>query len=232
MKFHGIHKTSLVNYPGKVCTILFVGGCNLKCGYCYNRELVSEFHTMEELTEESIISTLDSRKNFIDAITLSGGEPTIYPKLIPFLKRIKSKFKLAIKLDTNGLKPDVIKEIIDQDLVDMFAIDIKTSPDKYFSLTGVTVQFSDIVKSLNYIRDNDITYELRTTVIPGFFSIEDIELIKSELGTVGTYHLQQFVAENTLDPAFSDIYSFPKEKLMTFQNSILTFAEHCTIKGI
>jgi pyruvate formate lyase activating enzyme len=230
--FNGIYKTSVVNYPGRVCTVLFVGGCNLKCGYCYNGDLVNNADALESYSSEDILSILKKRQNLIDAVTISGGEPTIYKGLLPFLKELKTLPGFSVKLDTNGLNPDIVKSALEENLIDMIALDIKTSPAKYSTLTAVEIDFSKVLQTLSIIKDYGVDYELRTTAVPGFMSIEDLEEIKAAVGTVTNYHIQQFIPDNTLDPAFSDLYPFSKQELESFRKSILTFAKNCSIKGI
>lgn len=232
MIFNGIHKTSLVNYPGKVCTVLFTSGCNLKCGYCYNGDLVNKNLDLEEYSEEEILGILTKRKKLIEAVTITGGEPTIYRDLPDFIEKVKTKLGFDIKLDTNGFNPDMIAQLLSDNLLDIIAMDIKTSPDKYSELTGVKADFDIVLKTLNIIKDSGIAYELRTTAIPGYFSLEDIDKIKQHIGYAKNYHLQQFIPENTMENSFSDLYPFKKEELLIFQQSILEFCDNCSIRGI
>ena len=232
MIFNGIHKTSLVNYPGKVCTVLFTSGCNLKCGYCYNGDLVNRNLELEEYSEEDILSILTKRKKLIDAVTITGGEPTIYKGLPNFIKKLKIDLGFDIKLDTNGFNPEMISELLQENLLDMVALDIKTSPEKYPALTGVKVDFNIIIKTLDIIKKSGIDYELRTTAVPGYFSLEDIKKIKDAIGHARNYHIQQFIPENTMEKSFSDLYPFKKEELSIFKESILDFCDNCSIRGI
>ena len=129
MNIRGLYKTSLVDYPGKVASTIFLGGCNLRCGYCHNPDLALNSSVLTKIDEEEVLTFLKKRKGLIDGITVSGGEPTIEKGLIPFLEKVKS-LKLLVKIDTNGFLPHIISECIEKQLVDYVAVDIKTSPLK------------------------------------------------------------------------------------------------------
>lgn len=231
---YGLQKTSLVNYPGKLCTVIFTGGCNLRCKYCYNKDLVDNPNPENHDTfdEDYILSFLLKRKKLVEAITITGGEPTINKDLPDFLGKIRKLDFLSIKLDTNGFNPEMVKECLDGSLIDYAAIDIKTSPSKYPSLTGTDLDFQKIIESVNILKASGIPFELRTTAIPGYLSLEDIKEIGAALGDVPLFHLQQFVNENTLDPEFSSVHSFSKEELKAFEIALQKFAKSTSIKGI
>ncbi|MFW5807587.1 MAG: anaerobic ribonucleoside-triphosphate reductase activating protein [Spirochaetota bacterium] len=233
MKFYGIQKTSLVNYPGRISTVLFTRGCNLRCRYCYNRDLVCTTDTSgDPLNHTEALDILLPRTSFIDAVVITGGEPTINDTLPQFLTDIREKTSLLIKLDTNGFRPDVIESLVEKHLVDYVAVDIKTSPEKYTQIAGVEVDTSLLARTITILREYGITYECRTTVVPGFFSSADIDSIRSFIGTVDSYYLQQFVNENTIDTDYANIYPFSKEELTAFCTQIQSFSSACHVRGI
>jgi pyruvate formate lyase activating enzyme len=231
MNIKGIHKTSLIDFPGKISSVIFTGGCNLRCGYCHNPDLICNSCDLESYSNQEAISMMEQRKNLIDGISITGGEPTISKNIESFIRSIK-KLSLPVKLDTNGLNPMVVKKLIDQKLVDYIAIDVKTSPEKYEFLTGMNVNFNDIVKTIDIVRDSDIEYELRTTCMPYYVTLNDFISIRNAVGSVKKYYLQQFVNRKTLDKSFSDVVPYPKEMLCYFKLFIESFADVCEIRGI
>jgi len=145
MNIRGIYKTSLIDFPGKISTVLFSGGCNMRCRFCHNPDLACNWQDLELSSNEEALDIISRRKKVIDGVTISGGEPTLSKNIDSFIRQIKS-LGLAVKLDSNGLKPDVISRLIGQNLVDYVAVDIKTSPEKYRSLTDSEADFASIVQ--------------------------------------------------------------------------------------
>ncbi|MCU0821806.1 MAG: anaerobic ribonucleoside-triphosphate reductase activating protein [Spirochaetes bacterium] len=232
MNFKGIHKTSLVDFPGKLSTVLFAGGCNLNCRYCYNPELVNNNKELETLKVPDILSFLKKRQALIQGVVISGGEPTLLKNLDKFIESVK-EISLAVKIDTNGLNPDIIQTLLQKGLVDYIAIDIKTSPEKYESLTRKkNVDFSLIKKTIDHVKKSGVDYEIRTTCIPDYITLDDFKSIKKELGSVKKYFLQQFVNKMTLDPDMQKKTPYPVSVLNSFKEFVITFAEHCELRGV
>ncbi|MBN2159592.1 MAG: anaerobic ribonucleoside-triphosphate reductase activating protein [Spirochaetes bacterium] len=232
MNIRGIYKTSLIDFPGKICTVLFSGGCNLRCRYCHNPDLACGWQDLELSSNETALELLKKRKKVIDGVTLSGGEPTLSRNIEAFLENIK-QLDLAVKLDSNGLQPHVIERLIDRGLLDYAAIDIKTSPQKYAALTNTEVDFTKIARSVELLRAGGIDHEVRTTCLPGYVTIEDLESIRNSIGQVKKYFLQQFQRDvRLLDRTWEVIEPYPPEVLFRFRDFILTFAERCEIRGI
>lgn len=230
MNIKGIHKTSLIDYPGKICSILFTGGCNLRCKYCHNPDLACN-KNLTTLSNEEALSFIRKRKELIDGISISGGEPTLAKNITDFISSVKD-ISLAVKIDTNGLNPDVIEKLLKRDLLDYVAIDIKTSPEKYEFLTNRKIDFSHIKETVDLVRDSGVDYELRTTCIPHFVTLEDFWSISREIGHVKQYYLQQFVNEKTLDPSFASYQPYPPQVLISFREYVKTFADICELRGI
>ncbi len=232
MNIRGLSKTSLVDYPGRVTAVIFTGGCNLRCGYCHNPALALNSDEFEKIDDEVVFQFLKKRKGLIDGVTVSGGEPTLDRDLLPFLARIKNEGFL-VKLDTNGFLPSVIRECLKDKLVDYIAVDVKTSPGKYSSLTGVDADFNKLISTLDSIRSSETDYEIRTTCVPGFVTLEDITLIGNSVGKVKNWFLQQFVNIHTLlDPDAEKISPYPVPYLHLMRDEVLKFAGKCTIRGI
>ena len=232
MNIKGLYKTSLVDYPGKVSSVIFTGGCNLRCGYCHNPQLACNSDELERIDDEEVFSFLEKRKGLIDGVTVSGGEPSLDKGLPEFLRRVHGMGLLA-KLDTNGFFPSVVEQCITEKLVDYIALDLKTSPAKYSTLTGRDVDFNQIVTTLNIIRSSGIDYETRTTCVPGFVTLEDVTLIGEAVGHVRKWFLQQFVNTHTLlDPEAEKISPYPVRYLELMRDEALRFSDRCSIRGI
>ncbi len=231
MNIKGIQKTSLVDFPGIISTVLFYGGCNLNCRYCYNPELIVISDSLRSHSINEISSFLKNRQGLIDGVVITGGEPTLSDDLIEIAVLIK-EIPLKLKIDSNGLKPEKINSLLEKKLIDYAAIDIKTSPEKYHSLTRKKIDFSLIKKTVELLKSHNIDYELRTTCIPEYVTLDDLKLIKDELGPVKRYYLQQYVNKITLDKDFREIMPYSKPILQEFKKFIKTFSEVCEIRGI
>lgn len=180
---YGIIPSSLVDYPNELSFVIFFGGCNFKCGYCHNKSIV--FKTSDEIRQDKVLLMLEKRKNFIKSVVITGGEPTIYNnKLIEFIKKVKN-IGLNVKLDTNGTNPNVLKKLIDDNLIDFIAMDIKNIFSKYNLTCGVDVDVSKIKKSIEIIEDSDIPHLFRSTINKKMHTDSDIiemnTYIKSDL---------------------------------------------------
>lgn len=231
MNLKGLHKTSLIDFPGKISTILFTGGCNFSCHYCHNPELAANAPSLPIISNADAINFINKRRHLIDGVTISGGEPTLATNLIPFLKEIK-EMDLAIKLDSNGSKPDIIKTLIDNSLVNYFAIDMKTSPSRYKELTDSKIEFSSVIQSINLIKESGLDYEIRTTCYPLFVSLNEMEEIKKSLIKVKRYYLQQYHNSVTINPESKKVKPYSIEQLIELQQFADTFAEYTAIRGI
>ena len=163
MKIGGLQKTSLQDYPEEVSSIIWTVGCNFSCPFCYNTDLV--YGTIEEISEDEVLSFLEKRKKLIDGLVISGGEPFLQKDLKNFCKKVK-KLSYKIKIDTNGTFPNKLKELIDEKLVDYIAMDVKAPKKKYEKLAGVKTDIKKIEKSIEIIKNSDINYEFKTTFIP------------------------------------------------------------------
>lgn len=232
MNIRGIYKTSLIDFPGRISTVLFSGGCNLRCRYCHNPDLACNRDELMLSSNDDAIRLLSSRRRIIDGVTISGGEPTLSKNIEGFIERIKG-LALAVKLDSNGLQPGVLKGLIGKKLLDYVAVDIKTSPQKYRELTGADVDFGKIAESIAILRDCGIEYEIRTTCIPGYATLDDLTAIRDSIGRVKRYCLQQFNSSVTLlDRAWEGIAPYPPGTLEQLRTFVLTFADECEIRGI
>ena len=193
MKISGFEKLTLLDYPGKLACVLFLYGCNFKCGFCHNPELVMTNRSFETgaLQEEAFFSFLLERRNKLDGVCVTGGEPTIQKDILEFLAKIK-KMGFLVKLDTNGTRPDVLKKAYQRELVDFVAMDIKNSLENYHKACGLEFDLERIKLSAKLIRNSRKPYEFRTTVVPGIHTYQDFELIGKWLDGSESYALQPY----------------------------------------
>lgn len=231
MEIKGFISSSLIDYPEKICSVLFVGKCNFRCPYCFNPELVLDYDKMETIDEEKVWEYLKPRRKWIDGVAIIGGEPTLHKNLGEFLKKIKS-LGLLVKIDTNGTNPDFLKELIDKKLIDYIAMDIKAPLEKYERVINAKVDLNKIKKSVKVIKNSGIEYEFRTTIIPGLINEKDILEISKFLKGSKKYCLQQFKPEKTLDNKFQDIDPYSPEKLLEFKKIAEPFFEIVKVRGI
>ncbi|HAW49749.1 TPA: anaerobic ribonucleoside-triphosphate reductase activating protein [bacterium] len=226
MKIGGWQGISLIDYPEKISSIVFFSGCNMKCGFCQNPSLVK---SIEETKEDVVINAIIERKDFIDGIVLTGGEPTIQDRLIDFCKYFKDH-GFSIKLDTNGYLPDMIERLIS--IVDYIAMDIKAVFSDYDKVCGINVDIEKIKASMEIIKNSTIDYEFRTTCVPIIITEEKIVEIAGYIPWTKRYVLQQYRNENTLDPNFLNIRPYPPEKIHRFASLANDFIHNVGVVGV
>lgn len=213
MKIGGLQELTLIDYPDKVAATVFLIGCNFHCPYCHNPDLVSPelVEGQLKIKEKNFFKFLDERKNFLDGICITGGEPTILSDLPKFIENIKKRGYM-IKLDTNGSNPEMLDDLIKNDLVDFIAMDIKTSILKYDKVQAKN-KISQVQKSIDIIKNSKKDYEFRTTVVPNIVDEKDIKEIAQWLKGAKKIALQQFCPEKVLDPSFKKIKPYPVQTL-------------------
>lgn len=218
----GLQKFTLLDYPGKIAAVVFTMGCNFRCQYCHNPEIVDPklIDYENRIKEEEILKFLSSRKGDLDGVCITGGEPTLQLGLSEFIKKIK-EMGFSVKLDTNGSNSNAIKSLTENKLVDYWAIDIKTAPSKYKTLTKKDNVLDNIKKSLNCIINSDAQLEFRTTVVPGIVNKNDFkEIIKwinginaKAFSRLSRYSVQNFRPYKTFDKSFEKVEPYTKEEL-------------------
>mgnify|MGYP003191574734 FL=1 len=209
MLISGFDKVTLLNYPGLVACTIFTKGCNLKCPFCHNSSLISG-NDDTYIDEDEIFKYLNKRKNIIEGVCISGGEPLLQKDIKEFIKKIKS-LGLKVKLDTNGTNPDLILSLINDNLLDYIAMDIKNIKSKYELTSGAKVKIDNILKSINIIENSGIDYEFRTTIIKEFHTLSDIDYISKKLDKKSKYYIQNFVkSDAVLD---KNLHSFTSDEL-------------------
>lgn len=237
MKIAGIQKMTLIDYPGKIACTFFIFGCNFKCGYCHNPELVIREDIINDYSLEECLDLLKRKRKYLDGVCITGGEPLINPDIKDFLFKIK-KMGYLIKIDTNGSNPDLLLEIILKGLVDYVAMDIKSDKLGYCKLIGVGFNLVLIEKSIKVILDSGIDYEFRTTLIPGFHDSKVLDNIGKWLygnskGKIEKYVLQNFVPRKgkMVDKDFQDRGSFSYEELVNMKYLCRDYFEVIEIRG-
>ncbi|MBQ1551476.1 MAG: anaerobic ribonucleoside-triphosphate reductase activating protein, partial [Bacilli bacterium] len=214
MKIGGLNKLTTQDFPEHLACIIFTKGCNFNCSYCYNRDLVD--NKAETIDEDYVMAYLYKRRKILDGVVISGGEPTIWDDLIPFIKKVK-EFKLDIKLDTNGYNPTMLKEILDNNLVDYIAMDIKAIPDKYMKVINKKIDFNKILESIDLIKKSNIKYEFRTTIMKDVHDKNDIIKILKLIGDSKLY-LQNFQCTDVVKD--KNIKSFSRDELLKLKEEL------------
>jgi pyruvate formate lyase activating enzyme len=210
MKIGGLQKVSLIDYPGLISAIIFLQGCNFKCSYCHNPELVDSKLFQPCIKENAVLDFLNTRQGKLDAVVITGGEPTIQDDLATFIKKIK-KMEFAVKLDTNGSQPQIIKTLLEEKLLDFIAMDIKAPLEKYKSIVRVPVNADSIKESIRLILKSNIPHEFRTTVVLSQLEENDILQIGKLITGANRYALQKFVPAKVLEKKFLKEKSYPDE---------------------
>ncbi len=206
-------RTSLIEYPGHIATVLFVAGCNFRCPPCHNADLVQRPAEIADLDVKEVWGFLSRRVGLVDGVVVTGGEPTLHSGLMPFLRRVRER-GFDVKLDTNGYRPDVLAALLDEGLVDYVAMDVKAPPIKYPLLAGrASVDVARIERSVDLLRGSGLPHEFRTTVVPGLLDEADVEEIARWIAGAERYVLQQFRPRRTLDPALETSIPYPVEAL-------------------
>jgi pyruvate formate lyase activating enzyme len=226
----GWQKISLIDYPGKISTILFFSGCNFRCGFCHNPDLVFNRGLLPKYTEEEILNYLNKRKPILEAVVLTGGEPIFYRNLVNFLKKIKA-LSLLIKIDTNGTNPDLLEELIADNLIDYVAMDLKGPLNKYQQITGNDLEPALIKKSLHLIMKSQLPYEFRSTIVPYFHESDDIKEMARLIKGAELYCLQKFVPrKNLVDLKLINTKGYSTKEMENFAKICSQFVKKCIIR--
>ncbi len=227
----GIHTTSLIDWPGKISSVVFLAKCNFRCPFCHNPDLIEGYQKIPNIKIDNLFEILESKRKWIDGVCITGGEPTLYSDLPEFIAEIKER-DFEVKLDTNGTNPEMIYDLIKKRLIDYIAMDIKNIPSKYAEVTASQVLVYKIKKSVEIIKKGEIDYEFRTTVVPDLHSKEDIKKIGQWLKGSKRYFIQQFRPLNTLDPKFLKKRSFLASELKELKKEVEGYFKNCEIRGV
>lgn len=214
MIIDGFEKLTLLDYPGLIACIIFTKGCNYNCSFCHNSNLIN--FGFSNISTDEVLNYLEFRRNILEGIVISGGEPTIQKGLKEFIKQIKS-LGYKVKLDTNGSNPDVLKKLIDENLIDYVAMDIKSDFDNYSKVVNCSIDINNVKKSINILKKSNIDFEFRTTI---YKELHNIDILKNILDIVGDnkYFIQNFVqSENVRDKSLN---GFSSDELELIKKSL------------
>lgn len=224
MKFSGLQKTSLLDFPDRIASVLFTPGCNLRCPYCHNWKIATDPQP-PFLQEGVALKILLSRKRFVDSVVITGGEPCMHKELPRFLTKLKEN-GFMVKLDTNGFYPDNLAECMG--IVDFVAMDLKTVPEKY-NLVGAQ-DTMELLRSIDLLKSGNVPYEFRTTVVPEIVDAADIPVMGELVKGAKTYALQQFVPMNTLDKRCQKVKPYVPEVIAGFAETLKKYVENVVLR--
>jgi pyruvate formate lyase activating enzyme len=221
LEIKGFLETSFVDWPGKICSVLFLPHCNLRCPYCHNHPLVLHPEQYSSLSLRDLLNRLLSFRGWIDGVCLTGGEPTLHADLLPLIQKIK-RLGFLVKLDTNGLNPQLLKQLISEKKVDFVSMDVKAPLDsiRYSRIAGLSVSLDLIQESIRVLKRGAVEYEFRTTVVPGLHSRDDILRLGGQLRAGSRMVLQNFNPENPMDPSLRETRPYGLEKLRELEREV------------
>ena len=229
MQIAGLQKTSLVDYPAKIASVIFTLGCNFRCPYCHNPNLIAAVSSDNLFDETVVFDFLKQRQGKIDAIVVSGGEPTLQKDLITFFMKDK-ELGFLTKLDTNGSNPNILLNLVNSNLVDYIAMDIKSPLEKYSNVVGRNVDILKIQESIDILMQCGVDYEFRTTIVKSQLSINDFEKIGHLLSGAKRYYLQKFVNKTTLDFDFKYEQTYNDEEFKIIKDVLLKYMSQVYVR--
>ncbi|MFH0857353.1 MAG: anaerobic ribonucleoside-triphosphate reductase activating protein [Candidatus Magasanikbacteria bacterium] len=216
MLISGVQKFSILDYPEKTSCIVFTPGCNFRCGFCHNPEFVlpEEIEKVQSsfFHEEPFFNFLTTRKNRLDGVVITGGEPTLQKDLLSFMEKVK-EMGFLVKLDSNGNRADILQEAIEKKFVDYIAMDIKSSLSEYKNVVGGGVNIEEIQKSIDLLKQGLVDYEFRSTLLPKFHTEPVLADMRKLISGCKRYYLQNFLPEITLEKSFQNECSFPPQEM-------------------
>ncbi len=228
MNISGLQKTTLLDYPGKVACTVFLAGCNLRCPFCHNAALVVR-PAEDTIGEDEFFAFLTKRRNILDGVCITGGEPTLRPDLPEFIEKIKA-MGLSVKLDTNGTNPEMLGKLLDRGLLDYVAMDIKSAPDRYAVICGGADVIGKVRASAEILMAAGAEYEFRTTCVKPYHDKEAMAEIGRWLAGAKQYYLQEFVDSGDL--IGTGMESFEKQEMEALRNAVLPYIENTHLRGI
>ena len=229
MKICGLNKTTLLDYPGHVASTVFFGGCNFRCPFCHNGDLVLNSGEMLGYNEEEVLTFLKKRKNVLEGVCITGGEPTLYNQLPDFITKIK-ELGYKVKLDTNGSCPNMIETLIEKKLIDYIAMDIKAPISDYDKVCGVAVDIEKVKRSVKMLKEGKVPYEFRTTVVKELHSKQAIMEIVEWIKGADNYYLQSY--QETDKNICRGFASMAKEELFALENELRKYVKNVKVRGV
>lgn len=230
MQIHGLNKSTLLDYPGHLAATIFIGSCNMRCPFCHNASLVLHPNTQPVISQEEVLLYLAKRKNILEGVCITGGEPTCFSALTDFIGQIKS-LGYKLKLDTNGTNPRLLKALANNKLIDYVAMDIKNSPEHYSLSCGIqNFNIEPIRESIAFLLSDSLPYEFRTTLVKEHHTEADIDSIGQWISGANVYYLQPF--KDSGDLISEGLSAHSKDELLAFQNLLIPYVKHVSIRGV
>lgn len=230
MRIDGLQKMTLLDFPGRVACTVFTGGCNFRCPFCHNALLVTELPENPDYTTDDVLDFLKKRAGLLDGVAITGGEPLLNPDIADFIREVR-KLGYTVKLDTNGSFPDRLIDIVENNLVEYVAMDIKNCKERYAETIGLkTFDIYPIEKSVDFLKDNRVDYEFRTTVVNDFHTVEDIRKAAEWIGGAKRYFLQNFVDSGNL--ISKSVSGVDRETMKKMKTVAADFVPNTEIRGL
>lgn len=229
MRIGGFKRFSLIDYAGYSSAVVFTKGCNFRCPYCHNPELIGSAAGTPPIPETEIFEFLETRRGKLDGVVITGGEPTLQPDILCFMRRVR-EMGFLVKLDTNGSNPRLVQEVIEEKLADFIAMDVKGPIENYCEVIRADIDTDTIARSIELIRSSGMEYEFRTTVVRSQLSEKDIMAIAKWIGGARSFVLQRFEAGKTLDPVFGNMKTYPPNTFLQLQAGAGHFVDRCFIR--
>ena len=228
----GFVESSLIEWEGNISAIIFLPHCNMRCPYCHATHLVKNPNELESIPLEAVEKRIWKHKDWLDGVVISGGEPTFHDDLDELITIFKN-MGLKVRLDTNGTNPDRIEDLIQRELIDCIAMDIKAPlrDGKYNDVGGVLCSLPDLERSIKLIMESGLEYEFRTTVCPTFLTKADVVEIAQSIAGASRYILQSFRPTNCLDKSMFDVVPYSEDEIRDFAESARKFVKNCHVRG-
>ena len=231
MKICGFIGTTLIDFPGRIAAAVFLEGCNFRCPFCHNPSLVVDTEGNRVIPRNEILAKLGRRRGFLDGVMVSGGEPLIHAELTDFLEALRTS-GMQIKIDTNGSRPEMLRRLLNRNLVDYISMDVKATPEKYSRAAGIDIDPAIIEKSASLIIQSGLPHEFRTTMVPGIVSPGDVERIARSIARADRFVLQQFRPDVTLDPEMKSIKPYENKVLLTAAEAVAKVIPEVDVRGL
>lgn len=229
MQIHGLQKMTLLDFPGKVACTVFLGGCDFRCPFCHNWDILDP-STPVIMEEDEFYKFLDKREGLLDGVAITGGEPLLRTGMVDFIKGIRSRGFL-VKLDTNGNHPDLLKELVSEGLLDYVAVDVKNNKERYGETVGIPMlDISKIEETISFLLEGNVPYEFRTTVLRQFHDADSFKGIAEWIEGAEHYFIQSFVDRETVP--FSGLEAYSPEELEEFKKLVEPHVKHIDIRGV
>ena len=225
----GLQKCSLIDYPGKIAAVIFTVGCNFRCRYCHNTELIIPGKQVQNIPVADIFSFLETRRSKLDGVCITGGEPTLHTDLPEFAEKIKT-MGFLVKLDTNGTHPDMLQQLVHKKLVDYIAMDVKAPLPDYAKIVGYEVDAEVLERSIELIITSGIHHEFRTTVVKYLTTVDDLKKIAITIKGAERFYLQKFVPTNVYDPKLAETEQYTQDELYEIVQELKEYVRDCRVR--